>query len=1681
MADSKISQLPLSPYVLDKDLVVVVTGHLEQGTYPQNAKVPLSYIRRYIVRLNLLTSPQSGIGTYYNSGLNILTLQHIPRTGNLMRYDYADEHPHHQTISTTGLNSIPGNLVDISFASDSDAVLTMNSRSGNWPNSYVNSNFINQFGDPYHSGIISITGLNAYDHNLMRIDFDGAWPYSGGISQTGLNSIRGNMVDIQFASNSDAAAWMNNRDGSWHDGFTTSNLGEKYHSGIISVTGLNAYSGAPYGNLMRVDYDVDQWPYSGVLSTTGLNSIVGNNIDIVFTKTSDASIWMSGRDGSWHRNFDGDIHLGNKYHSGIISTTGLNAYSGAPYGNLIRVDFDVDQWPYSGVISQTGLNSIKGNLVDVQFEATSEAALWMHNRDGSWQDFNRFSHLGNKYHSGIISVTGLNAYSGAPYGNLMRVDYDVDQWPYSGVLSTTGLNSIVGNNMDIVFQNDSDAAIWMSGRNGAWLRNFDGDIHLGNKYHSGIISTTGLNVYSGAPYGNLMRVDFDVDQWPFSGVLSTTGLNAIVGNNLDITFQANSAAANWMHNRDGAWQDFDKFNNLGNKYHSGIISVTGLNAYSGAPYGNLIRVDFDVNQWPYSGVISQTGLNAIRGNLVDIQFEADSDASTSMHSRNGPWYNGFNSGTHVGRKYHSGIISFTGVNAVTENLIVKEYQESWPYTGIYYNTGLNARAGNHIEIMHATNSDANFFYPGIMGGRYQSGVISVTGLNVSQSTGNLITNHIDPNWPHRNILHTTGLNVSNTNLAISDTNVSLIVADIENVFPYKYKLHTTGLNIYNNRNQGTYNQNSLITYDIRPSFPHEYVLHTTGLNLEAGNRIGYDIDSSWPHQYTLYTTGLNIVTGGSSFGFLNGISFNVDSGKYNQYDIFSLDKSRISQTTPVFTNDNSGIGASRTSVSFLDEDILISYVNAGTHQNEDFIVGLRMRVPENSLTVNVPPVADSGSSNALKIYELGSVTGTPVTIAGLTDSVNTDTDSWDPISLGINDNLNPLELKIEVSGYNNVANNVPNPVFTFSYSITDVSPTNPSTVSFNIDSNNDISIDTVARTYINSKYFNLRACVAPKYTLTNPMYVRRYSKYLGVATEDADDYTIGQDVYRYHDAILPAAASFAPTGLRYLKSEHVSNSPVISILQHPQDVYTAAGWFTLTGLASVSDFSAIGYEWQKAPSGTTDFVAVSPIGPYPELTVANWTIDDDESLYRFVAIAYDGTRQASNPATLYIQSPTLSFTQQPSDQPIASDGTATFSVSTTSTPAGASISYEWQISTNNGSSYGNIIPLETNSYLNLSSLSCPTDDGNLYRVKISAEGYTSRFSSSAELHCISISINNQPDNLTVNRGTGLFEVFASQTAGSPFDLYYVWERSTNDGASYFTVQSSTSNRLILSNLTYSNNDQDLYRVKVRLQGFGDDVEAISDAARLTVQEINITSQPTANQIYGKDLEEPTVVQNLVATTGGDLNLNIVAVARNSSATLQYQWQTGNTPTYYWQNPSEWGDIAGEVSSTLEIRGLAENDGYKFYRCLVDDQSLSTSDIGMIRRTSNTVRLSTSTFIVDSAVTIDDNGSFATIERDGTSAVSETDFVTFCYDLINGVGYSVSVDAQANQRAGINLGTGLAPLGPTGIARLEAIHPDSDAATASLGVGTQFNAGDLVNIQVTGNVNQYLARINVPLP
>lgn len=232
MADSKISSLPLSPYVLDKDLMVIVTGHLEEGAYPHNVKIPVSYIRRYIVRLNLLSNPQSGIGNYYNSGLNILTTW------------------------TTGIHAVPGNNIEVEFSANTPA-----------------GQKYGRTGGTSHSGIISTIGLNAKTENLIVKDLETSWPYSGIIYNTGLNAVAGNNIEINFSTS-----------GNSHGVY--GGAGGKYQSGIISVTGSNIVDGSGIG------YTIEPtWPYKFNIFTTdkvrtGNSQTIYNNNSDLFSATS---------------------------------------------------------------------------------------------------------------------------------------------------------------------------------------------------------------------------------------------------------------------------------------------------------------------------------------------------------------------------------------------------------------------------------------------------------------------------------------------------------------------------------------------------------------------------------------------------------------------------------------------------------------------------------------------------------------------------------------------------------------------------------------------------------------------------------------------------------------------------------------------------------------------------------------------------------------------------------------------------------------------------------------------------------------------------------------------------------------------------------------------------------------------------------------------------------------------------------------------------------------------------------------------------------------------------------------------------------------------------------------------------------------------------------------------------
>lgn len=165
MPDSKISQLESANKIYDHDLMVVVTGYSTPGAYPDNCKITADRIRKDIVRLNEMIFFVSGFSGYYNTGENLFYITSHQRAGNLIKLDYPTEFPHSpQTISTTGLNAIMGNNIEIQFNPSTPA-----------------ANQYGPIGSPNFSGIISVTGINATAGSGLYFARSNDWPYSNEI------------------------------------------------------------------------------------------------------------------------------------------------------------------------------------------------------------------------------------------------------------------------------------------------------------------------------------------------------------------------------------------------------------------------------------------------------------------------------------------------------------------------------------------------------------------------------------------------------------------------------------------------------------------------------------------------------------------------------------------------------------------------------------------------------------------------------------------------------------------------------------------------------------------------------------------------------------------------------------------------------------------------------------------------------------------------------------------------------------------------------------------------------------------------------------------------------------------------------------------------------------------------------------------------------------------------------------------------------------------------------------------------------------------------------------------------------------------------------------------------------------------------------------------------------------
>jgi uncharacterized protein (TIGR02145 family) len=359
-----------------------------------------------------------------------------------------------------------------------------------------------------------------------------------------------------------------------------------------------------------------------------------------------------------------------------------------------------------------------------------------------------------------------------------------------------------------------------------------------------------------------------------------------------------------------------------------------------------------------------------------------------------------------------------------------------------------------------------------------------------------------------------------------------------------------------------------------------------------------------------------------------------------------------------------------------------------------------------------------------------------------------------------------------------------------------------------------------------------------------------------------------------------------------------------SILTQPVNQQLTTGCSSSFSVATAAGYTVF-YQWQVSADGGNTYGNISNGGTSPiysgvttaTLSLSNvpWSCNDNK--YRCVVSSICGPNETSTAGTLTIAP--SSILTQPSNQIISDNCTASFGIST---PGGYVINYQWQVSSDGGSTWNNISNGGTSpvysgvSTANLSLSSATIAFNNYqYRCVVSSICGPNVTSTAATLTLnTSPVITIQPANKLVYAGQRIN--FNITTSGSGFN--YQWQESMNGGISWSNISNGGSNptytgvnttTLSLSNVPITYNNY-LYRCFVsdcRPNG-------ISEAATLSVQIVSPVSDIDGNTYNTVGIgSQLWMAENLRTTKyrNGDLIGTTTPAILNISGEIapKYQW------------------------------------------------------------------------------------------------------------------------------------------------------------------------------------------------
>ncbi len=393
-----------------------------------------------------------------------------------------------------------------------------------------------------------------------------------------------------------------------------------------------------------------------------------------------------------------------------------------------------------------------------------------------------------------------------------------------------------------------------------------------------------------------------------------------------------------------------------------------------------------------------------------------------------------------------------------------------------------------------------------------------------------------------------------------------------------------------------------------------------------------------------------------------------------------------------------------------------------------------------------------------------------------------------------------------------------------------------------------------------STFTNIPNAIAASYTLNNA--------------------TAAQNGNQYH--VVVSALCGSVTSANAILT--VLSGPAITT--QPLNVTTCAGQnatFTVTATGG-----GLSYQWQVSTDGGTNYSDISGANS-ASLTLNSVTNAMDNNRYRVVVSGTCPSPVTSNGALLSVGN-SAAITSQPTNIAVCVGSDASFSVVTTGT-----VTYQWQVSTNGGTSFTNI-PGATNATLTLNAVTASMT-GNQYHVLVFNCTGTSIVSNNATLTVNTlIAISQQPVNTTLCAGTNA--TFSVTAAGSA--VTYQWQSASSCTGTFTNIQGATSSTLTLNAVSAAMTGTAYQVVVTSPCG-----SVTSTCATLTVNTpVVITTQPVNTSVC----LPATNVAFMVAATGTGLN---------------YQWQVSTN------NGTSFVNIPGATGATLNLVPAAALNGTQY--------------------------------------------------------------------------------------------------------------------------------------------------------